>query len=94
MTISCMNASIFSVRNYGRGSCSTEPFLNSSKAALEQLIDRESRLNTMALELEDRKFSRCSYQQEAKDLQNKLNGLNRRIISTIGVSFGRYIRLT
>jgi hypothetical protein len=94
MTVSCMNASIVSIQKCESGSHSMEPFLTFSKAALEQLIDRESRLNTMALELEDQKFSRCRYQQEAKELQNKLAGLNRRIVSIIDASFGRCIRLT
>jgi len=38
-------------------------------------------LNSMALDLEDQKSSRCHYQQEAKELQNKLDGLNRKIVS-------------
>ena len=53
-----------------------------SQEALEQLIDRESKLNSMALDLEDQRLSRCHYQQEAKELQIKLAGLNRKLVST------------
>jgi hypothetical protein len=51
-----------------------------SKAALQQLTDQEYGLSTLALELEDQKRSRCRYQKEARDFENELASLKRRIV--------------
>ncbi|KAF2158464.1 hypothetical protein M409DRAFT_31021 [Zasmidium cellare ATCC 36951] len=47
--------------------------------AIEQLIDRETRLNTLELELDDQKESRCDYQKQCKQLREALSSLERRI---------------
>jgi hypothetical protein len=57
-------------------------YADSSKAALQQLTDQECGLSTLVLELEDQKRSRCRYQKEAKDFENELASLKRRIVSS------------
>jgi hypothetical protein len=52
-----------------------------SKAALQKLTDQEYGLSALALELEDQKRSRCRYQKEARDFENELASLKRRIVS-------------
>lgn len=68
--------------------------LTSPQVVLEQLIDRESRLNKMTLELEDQKSSRCRYPQEAIELQTKFSSLTRKIVISLELFPRQYFGLT
>lgn len=53
---------------------------------LEQLIDRETRLENLKLDLEDQKDSRYRYQQEANHSNYKVKCLERKIVSPLDES--------
>jgi hypothetical protein len=57
---------------------------------LQQLTDQESGLGTLVLELEDQKRSRCRYQKEARDSENELASLKRRIVGPPARCLSKY----